>query len=66
MRRIKVSASAIKEKKYYFWASSCALEFENKKLKKIYNDLVELGDKLGEIRERLFDDFTKFKNGKKK
>jgi len=66
MRRIKVSASAIKKKSYSYWTPLYIPEFEDKKLEKIYNDLVELGDKLGEIKERLFDDFTKLKDGKKK
>ena len=48
-----------------FWASYCALEFEDKRLEKLHKDLLKIEDKLGKVRSKFLEDFTNYTKEKK-
>ena len=51
--------------KVSFWANYCGLEFEDKRLEIIYNELLEIEDKLGKVRQKFIEEFTKYKERRK-
>jgi len=52
--------------KVSFWASYCALEFEDKRLEYLHNALLRVEDELGRIRTKLLEEFTKHSIEKRK
>jgi len=64
--QIRTEISERKVKKYNtkksFWASYCALEFKDKRLEKLHKDLLEIEDKLGNVRSKFLEEFTNYKN----